>query len=496
MFLTFLRRHHPAMTQIALLSLIGGILGTWGAHMLLLKLQTGAHGDFFWSWAIGHWQWQHHQIFLNNPAAWNGSAIAGPWVNLEWGWQALLGGLAPRLTHAPALLLLLILTWAGTWALNAWLMGTLYPASRQHIAPWLILFAVTSLLTGYWTLRPQILSALFWPFLLLILWYSVHHPRWLWALIPLTILWSNTHGDYLLILLLLGVEGAFAVWTGQFSRLRRLITWMVIVTGLIILGTPNHLQTIINAVQLSSNPWIHRGISEWFSPNFGQTFWLTVLILWIFAMLAIWHRTLPVRVFIWWGGTVVATLLHNRFFLYNAPLTAILLASVFLSIRPSETPPAFSLKTLGIAALIGFVAFWTVTPFSWSNYLKPQWPSTLIAWTQKHPTPGILLVPYADGGAWEAAQVPRIYIDGRADLFLTRSTRFQTYLQWNQGFLSSRSLTRQGVTEIIWSSRTPWNLLLHTTGWHPVFHADHLTVWRRSSVDSEQFSPVLLKEKR
>ncbi len=473
-------RWRQHFTSGFLLALFFGLLtGVWIVWSLRLKWQTGAHGDFFWSWAIGHWEWTHHTIFLANPATWNGSALQGPWVNLEWGWQALLGLLGPHLTHAPLLLVLSAITWLGAWILSGILLWTLWPPSRHHIVPWLLLASCLSLITGFWTLRPQILSAVFWPILLLILWVGRSHPRTYTALIPLTLIWSNIHGDYLLIPLLLAVDGAEAFYHRDPVQARRVIGWLITVFALIILGTPAHIHTITYAVQLSHNPWIARGISEWWSPNFSQPFWLVVLGLWVISLLAVWHRRLPVIVLIWWGGTVCATLLHNRFFLYNAPLTALLLAA---ALTPPNSPSlAWSWRPYAAAAIGGALLTWALWPFSWTAYLHtPHYRAAMIAWTQQHPTAGLLLVPYSDAGEWEAAHVPHIYIDGRADLFLTRSTRFQTYIHWNQGLISVTPLIRQGVREIIWPTANPQDVYLRTAHWHPVFHADQLTVWRPS----------------
>jgi hypothetical protein len=94
-------------------------------------------------------------------------------------------------------------------------------------------------------------------------------------------------------------------------------------------------------------------------------------------------------------------------------------------------------------------------PVSWSRYYAVSpWPTALIAFVRHHPTSGLTLVPYSQGGFWEAHHIARIYIDGRADFFLTHSTRFQSYLQWQSGTLPLQQLRQQGVTRIIWPTHT------------------------------------------
>ncbi len=449
------------------------LLGLFDAHNLIKKILTGAHGDFFWSWKVGRWEVTHHAVFLHDPASWNGLALAKPWVNLEWGWQALLGVLGPHLYHAPALLLLLIVTWAGAWLSTLYLITLIQPNPASRL--WLfVLMGTLGLMTvGFWTLRPQILSAIFWPWLLIILWKGRTDSRWLWWLLPLTVLWSNMHGDYLLVFFLLGIDGIFALYRKNWSMLQKILLVFILTLGLVIVATPDHWNTISYAVNLSNSHWIHQNISEWFSPTFSQPFWLIVLILWVFVLIASWRTPLDSRLIIWWGGTVVATLMYQRFFLYNLPLTILLLYQ-------GLPAPSSHIKPRLIWFGIGFVSLIAIQWVPWSQYLwSSHVPRSVIAWTKTHPTPGIIFVPYDKGGEWERFNIPRVYIDGRAEFYLKYSQRFQTYVHWDNGTVPVSTLVHQGVTEIVWPTNASsiQTIRLHQADWHAIYHADHLTVW-------------------
>jgi len=124
------------------------------------------------------------------------------WIDLHWGFQLLITSL-----HWLGGVNLIIVVKAGL--LTAALAIAIRAASRDLPASWipfcwwLPIIAISG--RGY--IRPEVLSLLF---LACWLWIGAnveHRPRWIWALIPLQILWVNCHAIFVLGLVVGGCFG-------------------------------------------------------------------------------------------------------------------------------------------------------------------------------------------------------------------------------------------------------------------------------------------------
>lgn len=467
---------------------LGGALGWAAIHVLVPTLVSrGAHqSDVYWSWVLGRWEVVHRRVYTENLPRLNGRSAAGWWVNLEWGWQAMLGLLAPHRLATRSL-------WFFLWGTGLLFVAVFWGLLRRWYPPHLLtpLIAVLGwlmlVLAGDWPLRPQILSAAFWLGLLAILAVSTHRPRWVWALLPLWLLWSQVHGDWILVPLLLAWQIGWIAWrVWQDPTLKawgirqagHVLAVFAVGLGWVIAISPFHLATLATAIHLSGSPMITRTIEEWQPPFWDNAGWTLIALLWAAVVLA-WQqgRTPPGPWMGWWAGTVLATLWHQRMILYNLPLTLFLAGSWILSM-PASPRRARTGVALGLAAVLlwPWASGRDATTYA-RALVSPA--AAVAAWCRTHPTPGITLTPYRLGGVWEAAGVPRVYLDGRT-LWWIQHHRFQTYLAWQDGTASVAALARQGVTRIVWATtaHTPQMLWLERAHWHPVYHGDGLTVWQ------------------
>jgi len=450
---------------------------------------NGFAGDSWWSWAVGRVEWTRHHIVTTNVLA-NGPHLVGkPWTNLEWGWQALLAGVAGTHAHPQ---------WAGL----AWL-GLLSTALaclavmaglrvlQGHWDPLRLVF-LTVPVTVFWfpfysTLRPQILSGVFWIALLLLLWIGQTRPRWLWATVPLALLWSPFHGDWILVPLLLGVDTLWQWGTHQpHVRLRAGLTALsLLVPGLL---NPYGLYEIVYIHWLDGNVWIHH-ITEWMPPDFADNdyrIWLALIVGGL--ALAVWRTqrdpgAIPPRLWLWFGGTFVMTMLERRMALYFAPVFA------WLVVLALPLPPALAWRPRwtqvvgGVAAFaVGWGLAYTTLPHPWQRSMTP-----LFHWVERHPTPGLTFIDPEDAGEWEAlkpATVGPIFADGRADFFLKQAP---SRIPWEYYFFSTgvplQSFAKEDITRVIWRNNPGLGfpvaaaLTLHLAHWHKVATIGAWMIW-------------------
>jgi len=127
-----------------------------------------------------------------------------------------------------------------------------------------------------WGVRPQMFSLLLASIFLLILEHSDEHPRLLLWTAPLTVLWVNLHGGYLVgigltILFLVGnvLEVTFGSenWKQAALHLRRLTLVLVACLAVVPLNA-NGIRMYRYPLETLRSRSMQTYVDEWFSPNF------------------------------------------------------------------------------------------------------------------------------------------------------------------------------------------------------------------------------------
>jgi len=427
----------------------------------------------------------------------NGPRVShAPWIDTEWGWDALLAVVAGlHGTHPHSGPTIALAAGAMALAFGTTLWGAWQWTHRLDTGK--ILFSALGILPLWFmffdTLRPQILSVVGWIVLLQLLIAARKDPRWLWGALPLTVLWTPLHGDWVLIPLLLGVDAVWqAVW--QWPRgvgLRLGLAALSLVVGTLL--TPGQLAGLRYVVWLDRNPWIHR-IAEWRPPTWGQFPYDVWLGLWIATAVALgwaWHHHRPLdgRLVFWWLATVLMTSLERRMMLYNAPV----MVWLWWEILPNH--PAWaqwsvsSWKSAVSAALVGlgvfagaWVAGWSTVPGPWVASI-----ASAASWLHAHPTPGYTLTVAPMAAQWEVEDhLPRSYVDGRVAFFMSQAP---TRMPWVDALETSgvppASLAQHDVTQVLWW-HGPLDASLFQTlqaaHWHRAFVDAHWQIWRPSVV--------------
>jgi len=493
--------HHPSIRWIARFRFytLFVFTGLALAVPVLDFTRTGLKGDFWWVWNSGRWMARHHRILAENPAVWNGSALAGkPWVNLEWGWELFLYAIDPHL-HPTIFIALLIAFELLMLAAFLWALKALAPTLTMEVS--LALYALYSIMIFPFTvgLRAELFSYAAFPFLLGILVRGRKDWRWLAILAPLVLVWANVHGSWLMIPVLMGLEAGATLWRRRwYLALRQFILGIVVPLSVVALLTPWHLETLRYAWWLDHNPDITTYIEEWQSINFHQfTFLLIgvlVLAAWVWRAQGNRGRSPSRMLDLWFAGATLAFFDEVRMITYFGMVFALWLGAQLASQhRYGNWIPTTSGNLAQRWAPIAGAAVAIAATLVISAKRIPQWtapsvPPAVVSWISHHGH-HVVLGPINDGGYLEAHGVHHVFADGRADFFLDNGHRFQDYValvvnQTTTPRQSQRIISTQRISLVVWPtaevpSNLGWFMTVHH--WLPVYHRGAWTVYRSST---------------
>jgi hypothetical protein len=186
-------RFLPSLTDIAfLMPLMFLFVKLHGARTLL------GDGDTGWHVRTGEWILAHGQVPRTDMFSF--SRPGAPWFAWEWLWDVLFA-LLHRRWGLPAVVLVSLIVICAT---NA----ALFRLVRRKCNNGLVAIAVTLLATGgcaiHWLARPHLFTLLFFTLTLHITERaSEGRVKLLAWLVPLTLLWTNMHGGFFVVFLVL-----------------------------------------------------------------------------------------------------------------------------------------------------------------------------------------------------------------------------------------------------------------------------------------------------
>ena len=298
------------------------------------------------------------------------AAYGKPWLNQQWLAQIVLatafrlGGWF-GLAALRALLTALVLTFV--------FLACRAAGATTRLAAWLTLAGGVLLPAGL-MLRPQLLGILCFTVTAWLLARRRTHPRGVWIVIPVAIVWANVHGSFVLAPLLLGLGWVEDRWVrGRASP------------SLLLAGLGSVLATMVNpygyrvwsyAAGLTTNPVIRQTITEWQPPTIqiytGAVFFVSVAVVAALLIARVrrpvpWGSLLPLAVFL--GMALVAV----RGVCWWALVTPIVLAGV-LSDGPANTERRDPAGPLNVV-IVSVLALATVgTMLRWAPYTGPALP--------------------------------------------------------------------------------------------------------------------------
>jgi hypothetical protein len=373
-----------------------------------------------------------------------------------------------------------------------------------------------------WSARPQIFSLVLFAMVGWVLYrFKWKKQKFLWALIPIFILWSNLHAGYALGLLLLGAFLAGEVfnrlvWNPGTAPLTsrdllQLAGWSVL-AGIAVLVNPNGIDTWLVPFRTVEVGAIQKLISEWASPDFHEIGQQAMLILFLLGVISFAFarkrvdgtdlvpfllfgymafvarrnfgpfalaaapaisRTLWPAAQDWWEG------FQRRFPAVTGTLADRIAAG------QARTPPAWLRKTLNLGlvavfSLFAFVKLYAVSCQPMMDFYLPQYfPVQAVDWIAAHKPAGQMFNSYNWGGylTWQLPQYP-VFIDGRTDLY-----NDDIINQWLEAVNASpgwqETLDRWNIRLILLEPSQPLTKVLGAEGWKLLYADKQAAIYGR-----------------
>jgi hypothetical protein len=381
--------------------------------------------DLWWHAKVGQSILATHHWPTTDPYSFT---VAGtPWMAFEWLGDVLLGAVdrAAGLQGLDALLI--VLGSAVLLALYAY--ATL--RSGKCKAGFVTAAALYVLATPSFSLRPQMLGYLFLILTLIALeLFRRGKSGAIWFLPPLLLVWINTHGSFIVGLLVIFVHWASGLkafrvggiearrWTPA-ERLRLALVFLLCLAVLPV--TPYGTRLAVYPFDMAfSQPVNVASVLEWQPMPFnilGGKIFLIFLLGYFGAQVAFAFSWRLEELMLFLGGAALACL-HVRFLLLFVPFFAPILATILARWLPryDRDKDKYFLNALLMAGMIAAMAHYFPSTKDLQGKVAKQFPVRAVEYLRQHPVPGPMFNTYGYGGylVWSGHKV---FIDGRGDLY-------------------------------------------------------------------------------
>ena len=421
--------------------------------VFLMAIRSPLDNDMWWHLRAGETTWQTGRPILAD--IYSFTRYGTPWTNVYWLFQA-----GMYLLYRAGGFTLLAVMVALLAALSLILLTFQMEGPVLFKGFLLILTALVS--SPVWSARPQVGSLV----LISLVGYILYLYKWrrrdhLWALIPIFILWANTHPGYVYGLMLIAAMLAgevinHLVWPGSEENLPwkaifRLGLWGL-AGGFALLINPSGIRAWLLPFQTVGFNAVQFDISEWSSPNFHQFFQQPFIWMVLLTVIAIGfsQRRLDGSDLVVFAMFTYLSLVARRNFGPFALATTPILArygwpalagwearirgsveSLAARLRLSPTLltglsatndkrsrvinlSVFALLALASAGRLGYAT----SPSVMQAGLASTYPVSALAWIEAHHPPGYLFNSYNWGGylLWSERDYP-VFVDGRTDIY-------------------------------------------------------------------------------
>jgi hypothetical protein len=428
------------------------------------------------------------------------TALGHPWMNHEWlaeipfylGWRV--GGLVGIfVVYTLVLEIILLGVFYLAWKASDNVKGA-FLASCLGVALAVVGFGPRTILFGY--LYLLILVFLLWRF-------RTEGRAPLWALPLLFCLWINTHGSWLLGMIVFGTFVVTGLWEGQWGRIeaerwspqqlkRLLLTGGASLAALFV--NPFTYRLVFYPFDLAFRQKLNIShVEEWTSVNFHEARGKVVLILLVALLLgALLNRRrwklpeLALGLFALYSG-----LTYARFLFLAAILVTPLLAKMLDFLPPYR--PEIDKRVLN-ALIIAGILVCIVLRFPSQNHLNDdvagKYPVNALAIMKVKGIQGPIFNWYGWGGyiAWRHPEI-KTFIDGRADIFEYTGV-FKDYLDVMGIKNSLQILEKRGVRTVMFPPDQPLSYLLtQSAEWKTVYSDKVCLVLTRAAPNAAALPP-------
>jgi hypothetical protein len=384
--------------------------------------------DTWWHIAVGQ------RILATHAWPWSdtySSTVSGtPWIAYEWLGEVVMGAAASIAGLWSATVLLVGL--AGVLLLLLYYYATLRCGNSK--AAFVACATLIPTAGPFFTLRPQLLGALFLLITLIILErFRQGHERALWFLPPLFLCWVNTHGSFVFGFLVLGVtwlsgQVAFSsggLFTERWSKRQSLqLLLSLLFCSLVLPITPYGTRLAAYPLTMAlSQPVNVKNIQEWQPLGaellLGKLFIGLALLFFLVCLVQRPRFRLAEIILALFG--VYAACVHLRFILLFiilfAPLWALVFSRWVPEYRADLDHPLINAGLIAVIAVVLVYFFPTRTELD--QRVQKEYPQGALQYLVNHPVHGRMLNDYGWGGylIWAARPRNMIFIDGRADIY-------------------------------------------------------------------------------
>ena len=392
------------------------------------QLLRWVESDTLWHITVGDLilkthTWPAHDIY-------SFTVHGSPWIAYEWLGEVIMA-LAWRAGNMQGLAVLMM---ALASVIILALFYLAYLGSRNVKSAFAACAVLLPLAAISWTLRPQLLGYVFLIVTLIVLRrFRQGFKKSLWILPLVFLLWTNSHGTFVLGFGVLGIYWLSGLkefqfgdiysrqWTPRERRRLELIALLCLLASVI---TPYGTRLAAYPLEMAgSQPMIIQIIQEWqplaLASSYGKLFLLLIVTFWMFVII----RRVRIRLedmallLIATAETVV----HARFMLLFVPVFAPVLAELITPWFPpyAETKdhPVLNFALVGLI-IAGIVEFFPSNA-RLQQQLASEMPGNAVKFLRVHPAMSPTFNYFFWGGYLILNRRPsdRVFIDGRLDIY-------------------------------------------------------------------------------
>jgi hypothetical protein len=384
---------------------------------LLMKMPAA---DLAYQVRAGEIMWQTHSLLRTDVFTF--TVPGAQWLNQQWGAQLFLDAIH-RLGGWNAM----VLAHAGLASLA---FAFIFLACRRRGVS--TRTAALLSIAGFWVarqnlaMRPQLIGVLLFSVTLWILAGRRTHPRALWVIPILMLVWVNVHGSFVLAPLLLGLA-----WLEDRKDAPNTARTLLAVGGATLVATlanPFGLRVWAYAAAIGSNPTISARVTEWAPPSVheysGVVFFASALVIAGYLI----RRGTPVGwpALIWLATFFVLALPALRGVVWWGLVFPVVLAGLAIKKgdaddeRGSPFMNTVMVATIAAAVLVT-LPFWRGSTLDGNPAHLDQAPSTLVGAAMAELAPGSRLFVSQVYASWFELELPTmpVFVDSRIELFPT-----------------------------------------------------------------------------
>ena len=386
--------------------------------------------DLWWHLRTGQWIVETGHVPHSDPFSFTRAGHA--WVSHEWLSEVVFYELWKHVGAAGLIVFSAIITTAGFM-----LLYLRCPGKKHWAAAATVFGALAS--APSWGVRPQMFTFTLASLLLWLLEAGQDRPRLLFWIPPLFLLWLNLHAGFALGLALLLAYGVGLIMESAVGNTpwqeARPIIWRVLLLLLACLAVvplnPSGAQLYRYPFDTLRSPGMRSFIAEWFSPDFHESFYRPLLLVWLLLLAALASSRWRPK------GRVIVPLLLTSFAALDAvrhiPIFVLVAIPVIAAALPvasassavsqrrtdsSRFRPLFNGAFVILMAVFALVK-WVSLARNQDAHEAEQFPQKAVAFLRTSDQPQRIFVYYDWGGyaIWKLYPQYRVFVDGRADLY-------------------------------------------------------------------------------